>query len=115
MFKLQICVFLVAALIGQLVQETQALAFSRRGFLGNVATTTGAVVVAAAGVCPDVASAAPEQTKTRTPFRGGNKAITDTHNGTALNGKQDDVASGLMGKMGLVDIAPYKDAVKAKK
>ena len=115
MFKLQLSIFLIVALIGQFAQETQALAFSRRGFFGNVATA--GVVAVTAAACPGIASAAPEKPKsTRRPaFRGGNKVITDTHNGTVLNDKQADVAGGLLGKMGISDISPDKDAIKGRR
>lgn len=113
MFRLQLHFFFVAALVTLIAKQTHAWQtptnVSRRSFFAKVATT-GAIVVTA----PGVALAAPQKKKTRTPFRGGDKNIRDTHNGTELDSKQDVVAGGLLGKMGLNDIAPDKDSAKAK-
>ena len=116
LFRIQISIFLVAALIGQLVQETGALqnsampAFSRRSFFAK-AVTTGAVVATAAGTYPGIAQASgdeePRQTRSKV-LRGGKEMSDSTHNGTELNDKEANVAGGLLSKMGLDDITPDK-------
>lgn len=114
MFQLHLCLFLILAILGQLVLKTDALQmtqspspFSRRSFFSKAATT-GAVIATAAALPGSAWAAAPAKAKgnARPAYRGGNKSITDTHNGTELKGKEADVAGGLLGKMGLNDIAP---------
>jgi|AntRauTorckE5430_2_1112549.scaffolds.fasta_scaffold17139_1 hypothetical protein len=116
MFRLQLCVFLVVALVGELVQKTNALqisgmpTFSSRRLFVKVATT-GAVVATAAGSYPGNAQASqaeePRKTRSKT-LRGGKEMSDSTHNGTELNDKEANVAGGLLGKMGLDDITPDK-------
>mmetsp|Transcript_10943 Transcript_10943/g.16421 ORF Transcript_10943/g.16421 Transcript_10943/m.16421 type:complete len:128 (-) Transcript_10943:170-553(-) len=109
--RIQLCLVLVAALIGQ-QQQTEALqsAFSRRSFVCKVATTgAGAVVASSAFQASANAAEEPRQTRSKT-FRGGKEMSDATHNGTDMNVKEAGVAGGLLGKMGLDDITPDKDA-----
>jgi len=108
---------LTTALLGPFPQHIQALQNStpptppsRRSFVTNLATT-GAFGIAALTFPTDRACAAPPPSKTagRPAYRGGNKSITDTHNGTDLNGREAGVASGLLGKMGIDNTDPLKD------
>mmetsp|Transcript_25283 Transcript_25283/g.38931 ORF Transcript_25283/g.38931 Transcript_25283/m.38931 type:complete len:121 (-) Transcript_25283:329-691(-) len=103
--KIQLSILIIAALSGQSDALAQTPS-SRRSFIGRIATTGGAAVVAA-GVHPGKASAIGK--------RGGKETIDATHNGTELNGKESGVASGLLGKMGLDDIAPDKGSTKSKR
>mmetsp|Transcript_43584 Transcript_43584/g.85532 ORF Transcript_43584/g.85532 Transcript_43584/m.85532 type:complete len:139 (-) Transcript_43584:52-468(-) len=85
-------------------------ACTRRTFFARLTTTTGAAAVFAAA--PGGALADPPKPKEakRSVMRGGgNKGITDLHNGVVLNTKESVVASGLLGKMGIEDITPDKD------
>jgi hypothetical protein len=110
--RIQLCLFLVTALIGQ--QQTEALqsAFSRRSFVGKLATTGAGAIVAS--TFPASANAEePRKTRSKT-FRGGKEMSDATHNGTDMNDKEAGVAGGLLGKMGLDDITPDKGS-SAKK
>merc|ERR1712194_480736 len=98
----------MGALVGQL-QALQSPAFSRRSFVAKVATA-GAVVALAN---PQSALAA-EQAPKKMKFRGGKQALDVLHNGPALTSKEEDVSSGLLGKMGIPDISPDKDSRKKK-
>ena len=117
--RLQLCVFLVAALLGPLSALQSPASFSRRQF-GSKLATAGAVV-ALVGIRPDssawAATTAPEAApktavQKRQILRGGRKMADDTHNGTELNEKQASVASGLLGKLGEKDITPYSGGAK---
>lgn len=103
---------IVAIAILAITQALQAPTFSRRGFVSKVVTTAGAGAVIATH--PGSAWAAPtgEKKKKKPAFRGGKEVADATHNGTELNTKEADVASGLLGKMGVTDIAPDKDSKK---
>ena len=101
MMKLQLCILSVFCLIqGQALQSPLT---NRRSF---VAAAVSAAVPAAALAAP------PEKKAKREAFRGGRQAADDTHNGTDLNDKEASVAGGLMDKMGLPDVDPYKDGKK---
>lgn len=112
----QILLLLIVTL--SLGQSARALstAFSRRNLFSKLAKTTTGGIVVTASTCPKIAWAVPEtgKPKKRPAFRGGNKAITDTHNGTELNDKEASVAGGLLEKMGMKEIEPYKDTPKSK-
>jgi len=95
--KSQLCILTFAALSTQTNGLAQTRS-SRRSFIGKVAATGAAAV--AVGANPGRASAVGK--------RGGKEMIDATHNGTPMNGKQDSVAGGLLGKMGLDDITPDK-------
>jgi hypothetical protein len=95
-----------AAVIIGAITAHQSEAFqpsiSRRALLSNIASASSAVVF-----LPNIASAAePKQKKEL--LRGGKNLSDALHNGTDLNEKEGAVASGLLDKMGLVDITPDK-------
>jgi hypothetical protein len=63
---------------------------------------------------PNVASAADSaKAGKKELLRGGKNASDALHNGTDLNAKESVVASGLLDKMGLNDIAPEKGSDRA--
>mmetsp|Transcript_10281 Transcript_10281/g.22878 ORF Transcript_10281/g.22878 Transcript_10281/m.22878 type:complete len:120 (-) Transcript_10281:162-521(-) len=106
--KSQTFAFLIAALVGQQSEAFQTAPFSRKAFLSKVATTTGALVATGA-LYPNSALAAPKQkAEKKAAFRGGKEMSDALHNGTDLNKGQAAMASGLLDKMGLVDITPDK-------
>ena len=87
-------------------------AISRRSLLSNIATTSAATTSAAIllGSATSPAIAKEEETKNnkKQALRGGKNMSDALHNGTDLNGREAEVASGLLDKMGLVDISPDK-------
>jgi hypothetical protein len=126
---LPLCFFLFAALIGRLIDEAEALhmpalvkneipyssAASRRSFFATLATAG----VAVTGVAlPGTAWAAPAKSKDNARCKGQNecasKMIQETWDGRELNEKEEGAAGGLLSKMGLNDIEPYKDNAKAR-
>eukprot|EP00555_Chaetoceros_dichaeta_P008327 CAMPEP_0198253326 /NCGR_PEP_ID=MMETSP1447-20131203/3778_1 /TAXON_ID=420782 /ORGANISM="Chaetoceros dichaeta, Strain CCMP1751" /LENGTH=113 /DNA_ID=CAMNT_0043938963 /DNA_START=148 /DNA_END=489 /DNA_ORIENTATION=- len=94
-------------------QKTQQ-AFTRRDIFAKLAST--GAVIATAGTFPGSALAAPEPAKKDSlSRRGGSKGIADTHNGTELNGKEADVSTSLMAKMGYTEPDPKQGRVDPKR
>jgi hypothetical protein len=97
-----------AAIIIGAITAHQSAAFqpsiSRRALLSNIATTASAT--SAVVLFPNIASAAQPKAGKKALLRGGKGASDALHNGTDLNGKQAQVASSLLDKMGLADITP---------
>ena len=96
-------------IIGAIMGHQSVVAFqpaiSRKALLQTLAKTS----VSTAGVVllPQIATAAePKQKKEL--LRGGKNMSDALHNGTDLNKGESAVASGLLDKMGLVDITPDK-------
>ena len=81
-------------------------AISRKALLQNLVKSS-----ASAGVLllPQIATAA-EPKRKKQALRGGKNMSDKLHNGTDLNRGESSVASGLLDKMGLVDITPDKGA-----
>jgi hypothetical protein len=93
---------MIGAITAAHLSEAFQPSISRRALLSNVASASSAVVF-----LPNIASAAePKQKKEL--LRGGKNLSDALHNGTDLNEKEGAVASGLLDKMGLVDITPDK-------
>ncbi|KAL7498935.1 hypothetical protein ACHAWT_010285 [Skeletonema menzelii] len=94
-----------ATIIGGVITAQQSAAFqpsiSRRALISNIATSSAAVILV-----PEIASAAERKAGKKELLRGGKNASDALHNGTDLNAKEGAVASGLLDKMGLTDIAP---------
>ena len=74
----------------------------RRDFISNAVTT------AAAGTLLPASASAKEQKAKRELLRGGKERSDALHNGTDLNTKESEVASGLLEKMGVPDITADK-------
>eukprot|EP00986_Skeletonema_menzelii_P009717 scaffold4487_cov145-Skeletonema_menzelii.AAC.8 len=96
---------IAATIIGGVITAQQSAAFqpsiSRRALISNIATSSAAVILV-----PEIASAAERKAGKKELLRGGKNASDALHNGTDLNAKEGAVASGLLDKMGLTDIAP---------
>ncbi|EJK64075.1 hypothetical protein THAOC_15226 [Thalassiosira oceanica] len=76
---------------------------SRRDFISN------AVATAAAGtLLPASASAKERKASKRELLRGGKERSDALHNGTDLNAKESEMASGLLEKMSVPDITADK-------
>ena len=81
------------------------VAISRKALLSNIATATASTALV---LLPDISVAAEAASGKKELLRGGKNASDALHNGTDLNKAESAVASNLLDKMGLPDVAPEK-------
>ena len=81
------------------------VAISRKALLSKIATATASTALV---LLPDISLAAETGGGKKEILRGGKNASDALHNGTDLNKAESAVASSLLDKMGLPDVAPEK-------